>query len=586
MPDTLFQSDPPSSEANRLRMMLRTWEAVSTERELPGVLASLADVLVPLVPFDSIGIIDFTVPNATPDEDGDLHRLLALHVVGVAPIDGETPEQLAARSERYAQPPPLTETRPLLPYSDEEKPGELAGEPYTCDDLLEKDGWFRHEYHLAKDGVRSYAAVPARHARPGARRSRIHPPQAAPVPSARERAILKDVSRALSIATANALANEEIRKLRQQLEAENISLREQLGQAPWFEEILANSAELKHALEIVEQVATTDATVLITGETGTGKELIARAIHRRSERARGPLVKVNCAAIPDTLLASELFGHERGAFSGATERRKGRFEQAHGGTLFLDEIGELPQEMQVLLLRVLQEREFERLGGAHTVQVDVRLVAATNRDLAEEVRAGRFRSDLYYRLNVFPVRVPALRERREDIPPLVAHFAEKYGERFGRPISSIDRKTLDLLQAHNWPGNVRELENTIERAVILSRNGVLNIDPEMLRDSNASTSSASAVAVQTETDDSIEERTAIEKRSESFARQSLRRKRRRKKTRHPRLHPRIPHQETRHQQIPLPPRDRTLATKLKRSCHPERSEGSRPPTRLKLYPSK
>jgi formate hydrogenlyase transcriptional activator len=505
MPDTIFQSEPPSSEANRLRMMLRTWEAISTERELPGVLASLADVLVHLVPFDSIGIIDFTVPNDTPDEDGDLHRLLALHVVGVAPIDGETPEQLAARSERYAQPPPLTETRPLLPYPKDSEKHEVAGEPYTCDDLLEKDGWFRHEYHLAKDGVRSYAAVPLvmRGQVLGVAafirlKQRAFPPH--------ERAILKDVSRALSIATANALANEEIRKLRQQLEAENISLREQLGQAPWFEEILANSAELKHALEIVEQVATTDATVLITGETGTGKELIARAIHRRSERARGPLVKVNCAAIPDTLLASELFGHERGAFSGATERRKGRFEQAHGGTLFLDEIGELPQEMQVLLLRVLQEREFERLGGAHTVQVDVRLVAATNRDLAEEVRAGRFRSDLYYRLNVFPVRVPALRERREDIPPLVAHFAEKYGERFGRPISSIDRKTLDLLQAHHWPGNVRELENTIERAVILSRNGVLTVDPEMVRD--AATSSA---ANQNELDDdSHEERTAIE----------------------------------------------------------------------------
>src|ERR1700761_329120 len=505
MSETIFRCEPTEHEANRLRLMLRTWEAVSTERELPGVLASLADVLVPLVPFDSIGIIDFTVPNDTPDEDGDLHRLLALHVVGVAPVDGETPDQLAARSERYAQPPPLTETRPPRPSPAKETPGDLAGEPYTCDDLLEKDGWFRHEYHLAKDGVRSYAAVPLvmRGQVLGVAafirlKQRPFPPH--------EKAILKDVSRALSIATANALANEEIRKLRQQLEAENISLREQLGQAPWFEEILANSTELKHALEIVEQVATTDATVLITGETGTGKELIARAIHRRSERARGPLVKVNCAAIPDTLLASELFGHERGAFSGATERRKGRFEQAHGGTLFLDEIGELPQEMQVLLLRVLQEREFERLGGAHTVQVDVRLVAATNRDLAEEVRAGRFRADLYYRLNVFPVRVPALRERREDIPPLVAHFAEKYGERFGRPISSIDRRTLDLLQAHNWPGNVRELENTIERAVILSRNGVLSVDPEMLRDCAA----ASASNQSAPDDDSHEERTAIE----------------------------------------------------------------------------
>jgi formate hydrogenlyase transcriptional activator len=287
------------------------------------------------------------------------------------------------------------------------------------------------------------------------------------------------------VATANARANEEIRKLREQLEAENSSLRAQLGQAPWFEDILAQSAALRRTLDTVEQVATTDATVLITGETGTGKELIARAIHRRSPRARGPLVKVNCAAIPDTLLASELFGHERGAFSGATERRKGRFEQAHGGTLFLDEIGELPQEMQVLLLRVLQEREFERLGGTNTLQVDVRLVGATNRDLAEEVCAGRFRSDLYYRLNVFPVHVPPLRERPEDIPPLVAHFAEKYGTRFDRKISRIDRKTLVVLQAHSWPGNVRELENTVERAVILARHGVLTIDDSMLRDTRS-----------------------------------------------------------------------------------------------------
>jgi formate hydrogenlyase transcriptional activator len=317
-----------------------------------------------------------------------------------------------------------------------------------------------------------------------------------------ELAILKDVSRALSIATANALANEQIRKLREQLEAENISLREQLGQAPWFEEILAHSAELKRVLDTVEQVAATDATVLVTGETGTGKELIARAIHRRSARARGPLVKVNCAAIPPTLLASELFGHERGAFSGAVERRKGRFEQAHGGTLFLDEIGELPQEMQVLLLRVLQEREFERLGGTQTLQVDVRLVAATNRDLAEDVRGGRFRSDLYYRLNVFPVHVPPLRDRAEDIPPLVAHFAEKYGERFGRKISRIDRNTMDVLQAHRWPGNVRELENTIERAVILSRNGTLSIDAGMLHGAAAETIAEDSA--------SSEERSAIE----------------------------------------------------------------------------
>jgi formate hydrogenlyase transcriptional activator len=458
--------------------MLRAWEAVSTERELPGVLAALADVLAPVVPFDSVGIIDFTIPNEVPEEDGERHRLLALHIVGLPGRDGETPAQLAKRSEQYRQ-PPLSEVRPLLPYPSRHSEDDQAGEPYACDDLLQKDGWYRHELHLAKDGVRSYAAVPlVMRGQVLGVAAFIRLKQRA-FPSG-ELAILKDVSRALSIATANALANEEIRKLREQLEAENISLRAQLGQAPWFEEILAHSAELKRVLDTVEQVAATDATVLITGETGTGKELIARAIHRRSPRARGPLVKVNCAAIPDTLLASELFGHERGAFSGAVERRKGRFEQAHGGTLFLDEIGELPQEMQVLLLRVLQEREFERLGGTQTLQVDVRLVAATNRDLAEEVRAGRFRSDLYYRLNVFPVHVPPLRERAEDIPPLVAHFAEKYGDRFARKISRVEPQTLDMLQAHRWPGNVRELENTVERAVILSRDGVLRIDAAML----------------------------------------------------------------------------------------------------------
>jgi formate hydrogenlyase transcriptional activator len=466
-------------EVQRSALLLRTWEAISAERELPGVLAALADVLLPLVRFDAISIIDFATFGTATRSAGDhaRHRLYALHVVNFPRMEGETSEELAKRTEQFWQ--PLPEVRPLIPYPPADDRW-LRGEPYACDDLLQKDGWYEHEFHLARTGVRSYASVPL------VSRGQIIGVAAFPRGTARafpreELSILRDVSRALSIAVANALANEEIRKLREQLEAENISLRAQLGQAPWFEEILAHSAALKRVLETVEQVATTDATVLITGETGTGKELIARAIHRRSARASGPLVKVNCAAIPDTLLASELFGHERGAFSGAVERRKGRFEQAHGGTLFLDEIGELPQDMQVLLLRVLQEREFERLGGTQTLQVDVRLVAATNRDLAEDVRVGRFRSDLYYRLNVFPVHVPALRERPEDIPPLVAHFAEKYGARFGRKISRIDRRTLDLLQSHSWPGNVRELENTVERAVILARNGVLTVDADMLR---------------------------------------------------------------------------------------------------------
>jgi formate hydrogenlyase transcriptional activator len=474
----LTPTEPPQSQ--RSALMLRTWEAISAERELHGVLATLSAVLAPVVPFDSVGIIDFA-GDPSAHADGK-HRLYALHVAGVQPLDGETGPQLAKRLLPQAR--PLPETRPIIPYPAPGDARMLAGEPFVCDDLLQKDGWYDHEFGLAQSGIRSYVSVPlvVRGQVLGVAVFTRVEQRAFPV---EQRTILRDVCRALSVATANAMANEEIRKLREQLEAENLSLRAQLGQAPWFEEILAHSAALKRVLDTVEQVATTDATVLVTGETGTGKELIARAIHRRSPRARGPLVKVNCAAIPDTLLASELFGHERGAFSGAVDRRKGRFEQAHGGTLFLDEIGELPQEMQVLLLRVLQEREFERLGGTQTLQVDVRLVAATNRDLAEDVRAGRFRSDLYYRLNVFPVHVPALRDRPEDIPPLVAHFAEKYGARFDRKISRIERRTLDLLQSYPWPGNVRELENTVERAVILARNGVLSLDPGMLRGNTA-----------------------------------------------------------------------------------------------------
>ena len=469
------------SDARRSALMLLLWEAISAERELPGVLATLADVLAPLMPFDAVAIIDFSAIAGRRLEEGP-HRMIALHVVGLPRVEGETPDQLAQRSRelghRMGCPGPLLEVRPLIPYPPHNEK-RLTGEPNVCSDLLEKDAWYEHEFHLAQSGIRSYASVPlvtrgqligvAAFTRVEAQAFRTEDVD-----------ILRDVGRALSVATANALANEEIRKLREQLEAENSSLRAQLGQAPWFEGIFAHSASLQRVLDTVEQVAITDATVLITGETGTGKELIARAIHRRSPRASGPLVKVNCAAIPDTLLASELFGHERGAFSGAVERRKGRFEQAHGGTLFLDEIGELPQDMQVLLLRVLQEREFERLGGTSTLQVDVRLVAATNRDLAEDVRTGRFRSDLYYRLNVFPVHVPALRERTEDIPTLVAHFAEKYGARFGRKIARIERKTLEVLQTHSWPGNVRELENAVERAVILARSGTLSIDPSML----------------------------------------------------------------------------------------------------------
>jgi formate hydrogenlyase transcriptional activator len=454
-------------------LVLRAWEAINTERDLRGVLAAVGHVLVPVVPFDGVALVVSEIASLSEDE---WCRTYAFHVVN-SPYETRSAEEMWRA--HAANPPPL---RAKVSYegSDLQRAHD-AGLPYACNDLLEKQAWLPHEFRLGAVGVRSYAACPL-----NARGKPIGVAlfcRGVPVAyTAQDLMVLSDVSRALAVAVANALANVEISKLKEQLEVENISLRSQLGQAPWLEGIVGSSTTLRRALETVEQVAPTDATVLITGETGTGKELIARAIHRRSARARGPLVMVNCSAIPETLLASELFGHERGAFTGAIERRKGRFEQAHGGTLFLDEIGEMPPETQVILLRVLQEREFERLGGSDTLRVDVRILAGTNRDLAEHVRARRFRDDLYYRLNVFPIRVPPLRERREDIPLLVAHFAEKHGRRHGRLIARIDRRTLTLLESYDWPGNVRELENMIERAVILSRNGILRMNREMLPD--------------------------------------------------------------------------------------------------------
>jgi len=248
-----------------------------------------------------------------------------------------------------------------------------------------------------------------------------------------------------------------------------------------FERIVGNSAALETVLEQVERVGPTDSTVLIEGETGTGKELIAQALHNISPRCNRRFVKVNCAAIPASLIASELFGHEKGAFTGALERRIGRFEAADGGTLFLDEIGDLPAEAQIMLLRVLQEREFERIGSTKPVQVDVRVLAATNRDLAAEVDEGNFRQDLYYRLNVFPINVPPLRERIGDVPVLAEYLLERYAKKTGKKITTIDQSTLAMLQDYDWPGNIRELQNIIERAVILCETSVLYVDETWFR---------------------------------------------------------------------------------------------------------
>jgi PAS domain S-box-containing protein len=276
--------------------------------------------------------------------------------------------------------------------------------------------------------------------------------------------------------TEQVLAERE----RVRLQAQNVYLQEEIKAAHNFDEIVGRSPGLVSVLQRVSKVAGTDSTVLITGETGTGKELIARAVHSASPRKGKPLIKLNCAALPTGLVESELFGHEKGAFTGATARKPGRFELADGGTLFLDEVGELPLDVQAKLLRVLQEREFERVGGTAPVRVDVRVIAATNRDLAAQVKSGKFREDLFYRLNVFPVRLPPLRERADDVALLVRFFVTKFAARMGKRIETVGTDTLDLLTSYQWPGNIRELENVLERAVILADGLELEIDPEVL----------------------------------------------------------------------------------------------------------
>jgi formate hydrogenlyase transcriptional activator len=295
---------------------------------------------------------------------------------------------------------------------------------------------------------------------------------------------LEQAAGQVAIAVENAMAFSEIEALKNQLHEEKLYLEEEIRSEYNFEEIIGSSPALKRALQDVATVATTDSTVLIYGETGTGKELIAHAIHNLSERRERTLVKVNCAAIPTGLLESELFGHEKGAFTGAIDRRIGRFELANQGTIFLDEVEDIPLELQSKLLRVLQEQEFERLGSSRTLRVSVRVVAATNSDLAELVAEKKFRSDLYYRLNVFPINVPPLRERPEDIPLLVNFFAHKFAQQMKRPIESVPKETMAALTSYHWPGNIRELQNLVERGVILSRGSSLEIPLAELKHSN------------------------------------------------------------------------------------------------------
>jgi formate hydrogenlyase transcriptional activator len=280
---------------------------------------------------------------------------------------------------------------------------------------------------------------------------------------------------------ATATDIDDRKRIEERLRNENLVLREEIDRTSMFEEIVGSSKPMRHLVKQVEKVAPSDSTVLILGETGTGKELIARALHRRSKRANRAFVRVNCAAIPQSLIASELFGHEKGAFTGALQRRLGRFEAANGGSLFLDEIGELPMETQIALLRVLQEREFERVGSNSPIKVDIRLIAATNRDLPNSVAAGTFRQDLFYRLNVFPIEVPPLRERAEDIPLLVEYFVGRYANSAGKSFRHVAKHTLEQMRAYTWPGNIRELQNVVERAVILSEGDTFSVEGSWLK---------------------------------------------------------------------------------------------------------
>ena len=344
---------------------------------------------------------------------------------------------------------------------------------------LEKEQQYPNERRLAAEGIRSMCVVPLTlQGKCIGLLSLVS--QQLDQYSDEDAGFLQEVANQVALAVQNMQSYQEIENLKARLEKENVYLREELRAEHNFEEIVGNSSALLKALHAVEQVAPTDSTVLIYGETGTGKELVARAIHNRSSRNGRALVSVNCSAISAGLVESELFGHMKGAFTGALERRIGRFELANGGTIFLDEIGELCLETQVKLLRVLQEHEFEPVGSSHPLRVDVRVIAATNRNLREAVQAGRFRSDLFYRLNVFPIELPPLRERRSDIPQLVAFCLSQFSKRLGKKIDGVSRESMENLVNYPWPGNIRELQNVIERAIIVSTDPTLRLDRDLM----------------------------------------------------------------------------------------------------------
>src|ERR1700675_816075 len=435
-----------SSACQQYRTLLAVSAAIVAHRDLGALFHELADRLHQVVRFDHLACV---LHDATS-------KTMRLHVL-------ETTEPIPANAPRS--------------FSVEEDPAGIVLQtqhPLIVSNVAEESRWPQFPERAKPFGVNSLCYLPLTTAR---RRLGVLV-FACKQPGAYDAAdvdFLQQVANQVAVAVENALAFDEIEALKDQLHKEKVYLEEEVRTEHNFGEIVGESATLRRVLKQVEAVAPTDSTVLIRGETGTGKELIARALHDLSPRRGRTFVKLNCAAIPTGLLESELFGHEKGAFTGAIMQKSGRFELAHQGTLFLDEVGDIPQELQPKLLRVLQEREFERLGSTRTIKVDVRLVAATNRDLARMVADGRFRADLYYRLNVFPLVLPPLRERRDDVPRLVRHFTQHFVRRMGRRIETIPSAVMDALVGYSWPGNIRELQNVIERAVILSSGPALQV---------------------------------------------------------------------------------------------------------------
>lgn len=431
----------------RQRLLLEINNAIIANLDRQSLFHAIAQALKKVFSLDAAAI-------CLRDPERDIFRLFALETPALSNYVFEVGKEFDQKDSHVGW---VLETRKPLLRRD-----------------LERERQFPLEDSLLAQGVRSYVVVPL------VSKGKVFGTLnvacgTSNAYSEEDAALLEEIAAQISLAIENAEAFEEISRLKAQLEQENLYLQEEIKTERNFEDIVGRSSPIKSVLKAVETVAPTDATVLLLGETGTGKELIARAIHSLSKRRNKALVKVNCAALPAGLIESELFGHEKGAFTGALMRKIGRFELADQGTIFLDEIGDLPQDLQAKLLRVLQEREFERVGSAQTIKVDVRVIAATNKDLERSVQERGFRQDLYYRLNVFPVRIPPLRERRDDMGLLVKYFAMKYSTKLGKRIETIPQKSMDALLAYPWPGNVRELENIIERAVITSSGSQLEL---------------------------------------------------------------------------------------------------------------